>query len=110
MAEKTDPLIGKFVHLRDEDGLVMSQGLIRQALGQGRYFIDLMGWDGDAVVTELISVEQLLAEHARFYDTPAQMYGAVDERTVELHPAVVKSIGKLVDSHKPTRQARVIHE
>jgi len=110
MTEKTDPLIGKFVHLRDEDGLVMSQGLIRQALGQSHYFIDLMGWDGDAVVTELINVEQLTIGHARFYDTPAQMYGAVNEGAVELHPAVAKAIGKLVDSHKPTRQARVIHE
>jgi len=107
--QKTDLLVGKLVHLRDDDGLVMSQGILRQALGHGCYFIDLMGWDKDAVVTELISVEQLLAGHARFYDTPAQMYGAVDEGAVELHPAVAKAIGKLVDS-QPTQQVRFVQE
>ena len=85
-----DPLVGKFVHLRDEDGLVISQGLIRQAIGHDRYFMDLFGWIEDVDVTELVSVDQLLAEHARFYDTPVQQHEAVETGAVQLHPAVLK--------------------
>jgi hypothetical protein len=68
----------------------MSQGLIRQAIGHDRYFMDLFGWTEDVAVTELVSVDQLVDGRARFYDTPTQQHEAVETGAVQLHPTIIK--------------------
>ena len=93
MPEKTDLLVGKCLHIRDDDGLVVSQGVIRQTLGGGRYFVDLFSWGANAAATEVISVDQICEGHWRIYDSPAEQHEAVETNAVQLHPDVLKVLG-----------------
>ena len=90
---KADLLVGKFLHIRDEDGLVVSQGVVRQALGGGRYFVDIFGWNASAAATEVISVDQICEGHWRIYESPAEQHEAIEVGAVQLHPGVLKVLG-----------------
>jgi hypothetical protein len=103
---KTDPLIGRFFHSLNEDGFVVHQGVVHQALGNGHYLCHLMAWETDILAEIIVHVSRMAAEEWRFYERPKAMTEALEIGAVQRPPEP----SSRPDSVKSTRQARVIRE